>query len=79
MLQPLWVYPLPMEHHVFTAVSCKQWSEGKGKVVIYSHMAKNDNISQNEQKDVELLTSLSFSLARESSNYSYRRRGEDDT
>lgn len=32
----------------------RKWGEGRGKVVIYSHMAENDNISQNEQKRVEL-------------------------
>jgi len=43
-----------MEHCVFAAVSCEQWGEERGKVVIYSHMAKNYNISQNEPKHVEL-------------------------
>lgn len=43
----------PMKHYVFAAVSCKQWGEGRGKVVTYSYIAENGIISQNEQKHVE--------------------------
>lgn len=54
MLQPLWACSFPVEHCVFAALSHEQWSERRGKVVIYSHMAENDNIAPNEQKRVEL-------------------------
>lgn len=54
MLQPLLGCCFPMAQQVFAAVSWEQWGEGRGKVMIYSHMAENDNISPNEHKHVEL-------------------------